>query len=406
MKKRILASICALACACTMSSPVYAKDLTSEADLSTHQLDRSAIQTMSEKGNYNITVRSNSQQATQADFTTITGTLNASNLTDTCTITVPERAALILYSSATYPSTSVSIELKSQTGTSLETQYLGSSITGISEEVDDGILVEPGTYTLTYTVSSSITDNVTYTTDIVGYTASPEENVDLGTGYIGFHKAGEDVYKKVTVTKGGLLEIGAAECSGWGKYTMTGDANSFYMYGQKVTLYNSKKEPITEEASTTSTSYYTNYYAVKAGTYYVKLSSSYDGYYTFATALKTGGITNNTSKAKAQKLSSKYKATLMPIGGSSKTRWYKVTLKKSKKIKIFYDFYGTGDCAAKITVCNSKGKKLTYASTIYSERSGKLSTQRKYPKGTYYVQVSKPDSSSYSMEGMLYLKVK
>lgn len=400
MKKRILATICALTCACTMSSPVYAKGLIDEPQ----PLDTSIMQTMSDKGTYNISVCSNTQNMKSTDITAITGTLNASNLTDTCTISVPERAVLALYSSATYPSRTVSVELKSQTGVSLETQNIYSSTTGISEDVDDGIVVEPGTYTLTYTVDSGITDNVTYTTKIIASRAGTEENVDLGSGYVGFHKSGEDVYKKVTVKKGGLLEVGAALYSGWGKFLLTGNESGVYQSGENVTLCNSNKKPITTKTTTSSASGYSNFYAVKAGTYYVKLSSNYDDYYIFATKFVAGGTTNNTSKAKAQKLSSKSKSTLMPIGGSSKTRWYKVTLKKKKKFAIYYDFYGT-DGAVKVSVCNSKGKKLTYDTTIYSGRSGKLSTNKKYSKGTYYIQVSKP-SSSYSMEGFLKLKVK
>lgn len=402
MKKRILASICAITCAFTMSSPVYAKGLIEEPQ----QLDTSVVQTMNELGTYNISVCSNADQIQPTAITSITGTLNATNLTDTCTINVPERAVLVLYSSATYPSATVSIDLKSQAGVSLETQSLYSSTSGISEEVDDGIFVEPGTYTLTYTANSNIKDNVTYTTKIMAYTAATEESVEVGAGYVGFHKAGEDVYKMITVTKGGLLEVGATQYAGWGKAILTGDTSSVYTNGEKVTLCNSNKKPITAQETTSSSTGYSNFYAVKPGTYYVKISSNYDDYYVFATKLTAGGVTNNTSKAKAQKLSNKYKATLMPIGGSSKTRWYKVTLKKKKKIKLFYDFYGTQDGAVKVTVCNSKGKKLTYSSTICSGRSGTLSTQSAYKKGTYYIQVSKPDSSSYSMEGMLYLKAK
>lgn len=405
MKKRILASICALACACTMSSPVYAKDMTSETELSTQQLDTTTMQTMSNTGSYNVTVRSDSSKMSPADFTTITGTLNATNTTDTCTITVPERSALVLYTSAAYPSASVTVDLTTQSGTALESQYLYSSSTGISEDVDDGILVEPGTYTLTYTAKYA-KDNITYTTNIAAYAADTEKNVELGVAYTNYHKSGEDVYKKVTVAKAGLLQVCAAGySSGFGKYLMTGDSNGFYMNSEPLTLCNSKKKAITPQKRTDQGSSYVNYYAVKAGTYYVKIDSSVDSYYSFVTDLKAGGTTSNTSKAKAQKLGSSYKSTLMPIGGSTKTRWYKVTLKKKKKFNIYYDFYGT-DGAVRLSVCNSKGKELTYASSIYTGRSGKLSTRKKYPKGTYYIQVTKPSTSTYTMEGFLRLKVK
>lgn len=405
MKKRILASICALACACTMSSPVYAKDLSSETELSTQQLDTSIMQTMSNTGSYNVTVRSDSRKMSPTDFTTITGTLNATNTTDTCTITVPERSALVLYTSAAYPSTSVTVDLTSQSGTALGSQYLYSSSSGISEDVDDGILVEPGTYTLTYT-ASDVKDNITYTTNIVAYAADTENNVELGAGYTNYHKSGEDVYKKVTVAKAGLLAVcGFSYDSGLGKFIMTGDKNGLYMYGESLTLCNSKKKAITAQKKTEQESTYVNYYAVKAGTYYVKISSSSDTYYSFLTDFKAGGTTSNTSKAKAQKLGTSYKSTLMPIGGSTKTRWYKVTLKKKKKFNIYYDFYGT-DGAVGLSVYNSKGKELTYASSIYTGRSGKLSTTKKYPKGTYYIQVTKPSNSAYAMEGLLNLKVK
>lgn len=401
MKKRILATICALACACTMSSPVYAKGLIDEPQ----PLDTSIMQTMSNNGTYNISVCSSTEKMQQTDITSITGTLNASNLTDTCTITVPERAALVLYSSATYPSKTVSIDLKSETGVSLATQSLFSSTTGISEDVDDGILVEPGTYTLTYTVNSAITDSVTYTTKIMAYRAATEENVDAGAGYVGFHKAGEDVYKKVTVKKGGLLEVGVAGYSGWGKAVLTGAESSSYTYGEGVTLCNSKKTPITTQETTSSASGYSNFYAVKAGTYYVRISPSYDDYYIFVTKFTAGGTTSNTSKAKAQKLSSKYKSTLMPIGGSSKARWYKVTLKKKKIIEVLYEFYGM-DGAATVALYNRNGKRLTYDYSIYSGKIDGFTSQRKYPKGTYYIKLSKPSGSAYSMEGFLKLKVK
>ena len=75
MKKRILATICALTCACTMSSPVYAKGLIDEPQ----PLDTSIMQTMSDKGTYNISVCSNTQNMKSTDITAITGTLNASN---------------------------------------------------------------------------------------------------------------------------------------------------------------------------------------------------------------------------------------------------------------------------------------------------------------------------------------
>lgn len=406
MKKRILASICALACACTMSSPVYAKDLASETELSTQQLDTSTMQTMSNTGSYNVTVRSDSSKMSPTDFTTITGTLNATNTTDTCTITVPEKSALVLYTSAAYPSTSVSVDLLSQSGTTLKSQYIYSSSSGISGDVDDGILVEPGTYTLTYTVSSSVKDNITYTTNIAAYAADTETNVELGAAYTNYHKSGEDVYKKVTVAKAGLLAVcGFEYSSGFGEYLMTGDSTGIYMYGEPLTLYNSKKKAITAEKRTEQGSTYVNYYAVKAGTYYVKITSSYDAYYSFVTDFKAGGTTSNTSKAKAQKLGSSYKSTLLPIGGSSKTRWYKVTLKKKKKINIYYDFYGT-DGAVSLYVCNSKGKELTFATSIYTGRSGNKLSSKKFPKGTYYIKVTKPSTSTYAMEGFLRLKVK
>lgn len=406
MKKRILATICALACACTMSSPVYAKDLASETDLSTQQLDRSTVQTLSEKGSYNITVRSDMSKVSPADFTTITGTLNASNTIDTCTINVPERAALVMYSSALYPSAGVRIELQSQSGTLVCSQYLSSSTLENSEDMDDGILLEPGTYTLTYSVSGTVKDNITYTTNLAAYAASTEQNVEIGSGYIGFQKGGEDVYKKVTVKKSGLLAVCSyVYGSGFGEYLMTQKDDKLYICGQSLALCNGNKKAITEQETTLKDNYYINYYAVKAGTYYVKMKYASDNYYALGIDFKVGGTTNNTSRSKALKLSSKYKSTLMPIGGSSKTRWYKVTLKKKKKFTIYYDFYGQ-DGAVQVSVCNKNGKKMTLDTTIYSGRSGKLSTSRKYSKGTYYIKVSKPLTNSYSMEGLLDLKVK
>lgn len=408
MRKKFLASICAIACVCTMSSPVYAKELTNVAgvDLAALRLEDTTMQTMSEKGNYNISVCSDTSKLQETDITAITGTLNASNTTDSCTITVPERAALAIYSSAAYPSASVSIELKSQTGESLASQYLFSSTTENSTDVKDEIFVEPGTYTFTYSVNANVTGNITYNTKIMAWTAATEETVNFDTGYVGFQKAGEEVYKKVTVTKSGLLQAEVEEMTGFGKAILAEDKSSLAAYGEKVTLCNSKKVPITEENTTSSYNGYVNFYAVKAGTYYLKMSSNGDNYYTLGLQFTVGGTTNNTSKAKAQKLSNKYKSTLMPIGGSTKTRWYKITLKKKKKIAFSYEYYGTGDKAVKVVVCNKKGKEITTSSNIYGDSKNTLSTTKKYPKGTYYIKISKPDSSIYSMGGMLRLKVK
>ncbi|BCJ94375.1 hypothetical protein acsn021_19440 [Anaerocolumna cellulosilytica] len=195
------------------------------------------------------------------------------------------------------------------------------------------------------------------------------------------------IYYKVTTTKTGSLTI---------------DIES--EFSTRITLLNSKKKAISDEAYVYTSDGKASF-AVPKGTYYLKVSGSSDTYRIKSTFK---AITDNsgTTKAKAKKLTAgkAVNGLVTPGEKAGKVDWYKVTLSKSQTVDITFtgsvssgeihlEFYGNG----------ISGSITKYISSVDSDKSFSAQTydSTKLPKGTYYIKVTKKTkntSGSYTLK--------
>lgn len=161
-----------------------------------------------------------------------------------------------------------------------------------------------------------------------------------------------------------------------------------------VTLCSSKRKAISSEdwIYSESTSSNTLVYGVKEGTtYYFKVKS---GYNPFGLNIKTTKVSekSGTSKKKAKTIKSN-KTAKGTIQANSKTvDWYKFKLTKTKKTNLWFKGHTNGQI--KITIYNSKSKKL-YSTTGRGSGFGyKIYSIGKWKKGTYYVKVERANKKS------------
>lgn len=190
---------------------------------------------------------------------------------------------------------------------------------------------------------------------------------------------------------------------------------NFKSFNGKVTLQDSKKKSISNALSINSNSTYAGAAAKRAvfgvekgKTYYIKVEAGMSknayqiGYKETKVSDKSGA-----KKEKALSMKSKKKYTGLAIAGKSTTDWYKFKL--TKKQVVNWECYMDGCDNMTITICNSKGKKISsqkiYRSSgfgktlkIYSTVNGK---KGKWTKGTYYIKIttsSKKSSGYYTLK--------
>lgn len=129
--------------------------------------------------------------------------------------------------------------------------------------------------------------------------------------------------------------------------------------------------------------------------------------------IKNVSLLNNSSKGSAKKLSNSAE-NLIPVGKKG-VAWYKIELKKKKKLSITFEsrLYSNSGKGVKIYICNEKGNAL-HKNAIYRKEIAISHYKKKYkmeyprkeistgvlPEGTYYIKVvnnNKKTSGSYKL---------
>jgi hypothetical protein len=183
------------------------------------------------------------------------------------------------------------------------------------------------------------------------------------------------IYYKVTTAKTGSLTI---------------DIES--EYSTRITLLNSKKKAISDEAYV-YTSDAKACFAVPKGTYYLKVSGSSD-LYRIKSTFKAVTDSSGTTKAKAKKLTAgkAVNGLVTPGEKAGKVDWYKVSLSKSQTVDItFTGNVSSGEITLEFYGNGISGSITKYINSVNSDKSFSAQTydSTKLPKGTYYIKVTK-----------------
>lgn len=407
MKKTFLTLACAILCACTLPISAHAED-----KLTTQTLPTDHFGTLETKESFTLDVRSSASFSTETDWISVSGNLSSSNLTDTYTIQVPERANLILYSYKKTSNTDLQISLQTTTGVPIQSAVIPATSAAIQNNLMTDFVVEPGTYQLSYSTTPNATASLNYQGRLVAYSASQEASVMLGDTVFGYQPREEVVYRKVDITRKGTFTV-------FGCYYNLNDY-AYYLLGKKnnteeiatqgcyITLCDENKNELVEATQTNEDNQFLQYYAVKKGTYYIKIMQPVQAstIYAIDTSLTPNGTTANTSMSKALKLEKKYKHTLLYHGQKAQTRWCKIVLKKSRKLKVAYHYLGTNS-GIRLVFCNKTGKVISTATkNISGGQSGTYFTKKSVPAGTYYIKILAPTNEIEHMAGKISLKLK
>lgn len=133
------------------------------------------------------------------------------------------------------------------------------------------------------------------------------------------------------------------------------------------------------------------YYGVNKGTYYIKVNTenAYKIRYTFENIKDK----KNTTKKKAVSLKQKKTEKGFFVCKDKKSRWYKLTLKKTQTVKLTLGG-NTDEYGFSYVITDSKGKGIDY-----NDFEGKKQFKKKLKAGTYYLQISPSISSgSFSIK--------
>lgn len=390
MMKKLTASICALACAVSLIVPtteVNANAVTKNIETAS-VIETKTVASTTETSTLPVISKS-------TDEITENCLSGAGTVTDTNPVIYTINVATPVYFNGVAGSTGVNngtvFILYDSTGNVKSSSSVSS---GSSSDTFTRSYLAKGVYTLkVYTYSDS---TESYAFSVYGYDASTSGTIKQNVTYIGYNNS-TDIYKKITVKKNGCLAVASSTL-----YISTSGTTN--MYGNQVTLCNSKKKAISAKVSTTSSGDYIRYYGVKKGTYYIKLSGS--GYYTVAAKLAKAGNTIAAKKAKAKKVTSKLKSYVIPASTSKTTAWFKFNVSKAKKLTLTTAFSGYYS----LNVVVYRGTKKVNSFYLYD--GGKKTLKYKnyltnketaWPKGTYYVKVTGVQKTD---NGLLQLKVK
>lgn len=204
---------------------------------------------------------------------------------------------------------------------------------------------------------------------------------------------GSVIYYKVVVGKTGYLTVD----------TSYDEEN----YGNpSIVLCNSKKRAISIKVENHTISD-DAVFAVKKGTYYLKVKDVKGGYQirsTFTAVTDKSGISK--AKAKAIKVGGKkVKGVVLTNDKKSKYDWYKFTLKKSSFVRINFIGSTTGNSKMMLEVIppdsnvQFKTKAVLQFSGVDKNGSGQAATA--WPAGTWYIRVNKSmtkGSGVYSLQ--------
>jgi hypothetical protein len=254
-----------------------------------------------------------------------------------------------------------------------------------------------GTYYVKFQVSDSTSDGVT--PYYFGFYSQLEDSSNRTLKnkqwiYSSYIDTSKDLYYKVSASKAGSITF-----------------NLKTEYSSYVTLFNSSKKAISEKVYVPATSGKA-VFAVKKGTYYVKVKPSSD-YVFVKSTFKAITDKSGSKKSKAKSLTVGGKAISASVLATDKkgaSDWYKFTNKKTKKIMVTF----TGSVSSgeiELEFFNAKGESFgtVKINSVDEDASfnpysaSYLSTSKTLPKGTYYIKVTKKSTKT---SGTYSLKVK
>lgn len=202
-------------------------------------------------------------------------------------------------------------------------------------------------------------------------------------------KAGTSDYHKFTLTKSARIGF---------QGTTLSNASTL-----KFTICDSKKKALTKQTTMGNTAF--QYFALAKGTYYLKVntdSSIYWMAYSATAATDKGGV--SSSKPTNLKVNTKTSGLVTASDKKNKTDYFKITTTAAGQLKGFYiSYYGQGSIKIKIKSPGMKEKSATVKSGMYREYTVTETLDQygqtyyrdgKFPKGTYTIQIIKPDSTS------------
>lgn len=186
--------------------------------------------------------------------------------------------------------------------------------------------------------SQSEIENFSFSSKAFIYTTQtrslPKNTTVMASGYYAdYGTATESIYYKISIPRSGYISVTLKEYED-------------KIYDGYITLYTSKKKKISKALPYRSNSgYYKAYFAVKKGTYYVRVtdcSGVKKGYYRYGIryTYQAQNITNSYKKSKAKTI--KRKHTIKNVvynSNKTTTHWYKITVPKkgSKSNQIDID---------------------------------------------------------------------
>lgn len=407
MKKRVVAGLCALACAVSIMAPVSsqvrATSVSARAINAGSEVSASSLQ----YGGIVVPVVK-SFTFNGSNYGYEIGELDAATTTEKVPLYITERGSVdIQIETFSENALLVNFTLLAEDGTAIATkrQVTNQNVEG-ERKVDvlaRDIVLEPGTYYVDVTMgSTNVTAPVMFGIYAVSYTAPVEEEIEMAKLVTGYAKDQEYIYKKIKVTKDGLLTINAYEIDST-NFWNGADSKS----GAEITLCSAKKKELDTTTITNSGKKFQKSYAVTKGTYYIRLTGDNAYYYMVPTFKKIA--LGNSKKAKAIKVTSSFKSYIMPVNSSDAgaTRWFKFTLKKPKDVVAYIDYIGDNE----VNVQLYRGKKLLYTETDCKDGGTSIVTKDRYgnrtkwAKGTYYIKVTR--GSAYgTANGILSVKVK
>lgn len=185
-------------------------------------------------------------------------------------------------------------------------------------------------------------------------------------------------YYKISVPKTGYITVSG--------YCFSKYSNNKYTL--RVQLCNSRKKELEKyKTSLYETRGFKTYYAVKKGTYYLKVSdSNYKLKYTFKAITEKSGTTASSAVTIPK---NKSIAGLALAGESGKKiDYYKIRLTKPQRIN--FTFGAKANDWIKFKLVPANPKQYIIGSTVYRwYTTEKASTKDVFPAGTYYIQVSR-----------------
>lgn len=153
---------------------------------------------------------------------------------------------------------------------------------------------------------------------------------------------------------------------------------------------NSKKKKLADEIDQKGI---TAYYGVAKGTYYVKVDT--DAAYKIRYTFENVSDKKNTTKKKAVSLKQKKTVKGLFVINEKKSRWYKMTLKKTQTLKLTLNA-STDKYGFWYQITDSKGKKIASNQDL---PGGKKQFKKKLKAGTYYLEIAPTGATgSYSVK--------